>query len=92
MLSANVTRAQQYLQAVSSGVPLEKLLEFFTPDVVFHEFPNRIAPQGRVRRAADSSAAYEKGRQLLKSQSYDLKRIVESGDELAVELEWTGVP
>ena len=91
MPSPNVIRTQQYLQAVAAAVPLKELLEFFTPDVIFHEFPNRIAPQGRVRRASDSSAAYEKARQLLKSQSYDVKRIVESGDELAVELEWTGV-
>jgi ketosteroid isomerase-like protein len=91
MQSANVTRVEQYLQAVASCVPLKQLLEFFTPDVVFQEFPNRIAPRGRVRRAADSSAAYEKSRQILQSQSYDVKQIIESGDEVAVELEWTGV-
>ena len=72
------------------GKPLEEVLEFYAPDVVFKEFPNRISPQGRVSRPAEMRVAYEKGRQLMKSQKYDVKRIVEAGEDMAIELEWTG--
>ncbi len=90
MASSNSSLARQYLLAVASLGPFDDVANFFSPDVVFQEFPNRIAPQGRVRRAADLRAAYEQGRQLLRSQTYTVQRIVEAGDEIAVELEWVG--
>jgi ketosteroid isomerase-like protein len=89
--SSNVARARQYLEAVASGVPFEKVFDFYAPDVVIQEFPNRIAPNGRVRRAADIRAAYEQGRKILHSQSYNMQRVLEAGDEIAVELQWTGI-
>ena len=90
MTSSNSSLARQYLLAVASLGPFDDVANFFSPDIVFQEFPNRIAPQGRVRRAADLRAAYEQGRQLLRSQTYTVQRIVEAGDEIAVELEWVG--
>ena len=91
MGSPNVELAREYLRAVESMGPPENVARFFSPDIEFHEFPNRIAPQGRVRRRADLQAAYGQAQKLLRSQRYDVRRIVESGDEVAVELEWTGV-
>jgi ketosteroid isomerase-like protein len=91
LAQSNASLARQYLKAVESLGPLKDVAAFYGPDVVFQEFPNRIAPQGRVRRAGDLSAAYQKGQQLLQSQTYAVQRIMEAGDEVAVELEWTGV-
>ena len=91
MTSSNFSRVHQYLQAVAAMGAPETVEDFFAPDVVFQEFPNRIAPQGRIRRFADLGAAYERGRKIMKSQSYTVQRIVADGDEVAVELEWHGV-
>src|SRR5260370_19233688 len=91
MTSSNVSRVHQYLQAVASMGAPETVADFFASDVVFQEFPNRIAPQGRVSRFADLHAAYERGRKILQPQRYDVQRIVEAGDEVAVELEWSGI-
>jgi ketosteroid isomerase-like protein len=91
MTSPNVSRVHQYLQAVASMGPFEDVAAFYAPDVAIQEFPNRIAPEGRTRRGEDLRAAYEKGRQLLRSQTDTVRRIIETGDELAVELEWVGV-
>ena len=85
MASSNSSLVRQYLLAVASLGSFDDVANFFSPDIVFQEFPNRIAPQGRVRRAADLRAAYEQGR-----QTYTVQRIVEAGDEIAVELEWVG--
>jgi ketosteroid isomerase-like protein len=90
LASSNSSLVRQYLLAVASLGSFDDVANFFSPDIVFQEFPNRIAPQGRVRRAADLRAAYEQGRQLLRSQTYTVQRIVEAGDEIAVELEWVG--
>jgi len=35
----------------------ENVADFYSPDVLIREFPNRIAPDGGVRRAADLRAA-----------------------------------
>ena len=91
MTSSNVARTHEYLQGVAAMGAPETVADFFAPEAVIQEFPNRIAPQGRIRRGAELRAAYEQGRKILQSQSYDVKNIVEAGDEIAVELEWTGI-
>jgi hypothetical protein len=77
LATSNASVARRYLQAVASLGSPDDVAAFYGPDVVFQEFPNRIAPQGRVRRATDLRAAYEQGRQLLKSQTYTVQRIIE---------------
>lgn len=91
MPSPNVMLMEQYLQAVAAMRPFENVAAFYAPDVVIREFPNRIAPQGRVRRGDEWRAGYEQGRRILQSQVYRVQRIVEAGDEVAVELEWRGI-
>jgi ketosteroid isomerase-like protein len=91
MALPNIARARQYLAAFEAGESIDKILEFYAPDAVIQEFPNRIAPQGRTRRATDIRAAYEQGRKIMRSQIYNVQRIVESGDEAAIEMEWSGV-
>jgi len=60
MTGSNLMRVHDYLRAVASMGPFEKVAEFYSPDVVIEEFPNRIAPQGRVRRANQLSALMNK--------------------------------
>jgi len=91
MSSSNFARTHQYLQAVASLGPFENVADFYAPDIVIQEFPNRIAPQGRIRRAAELRAAYEQGCKILQSQIYAAHRILEAGDEIVAELEWTGI-
>jgi len=91
MTSSNIARMHDYLQAVAAMGSSGPVDEFFSPNVIIQEFPNRIAPEGRLRRGEELRAAYEQGRKMLQSQRYTVKRAIEAGDELAVELEWSGV-
>ena len=91
MGASNVDSMKAYLQAVETMGSYESVAQFSAPDATFHEFPNRIEPQGRVRRGDELRAAWEQGRKFMKSQSYRVQRVIESGDDMAVELEWTGV-
>ena len=86
----NGERVRRYLQAVASLASLEHVAEFYAPDVVLHELPNRISPQGRISSATDMRAAYGKGQKLLRSQSYTVHRLIERGDDVAAEVEWKG--
>jgi predicted ester cyclase len=91
MSSSNSLHARQYLSAIESMGPFETVYEFFAPEAVVREFPNRIVPQGRVRRLEDMREAYERGRKIMRSQKYNVQHILEAADQVAVELEWTGV-
>ena len=79
------------LQAVASLGPFENVADFYAPNIVIQEFPNHIALQGSIRRAAELRAAYEQGCKILQSQIYAVHRIFEAGDEVVAELEWTGI-
>jgi len=83
MGTPNVELAREYLRAVESMATSENVSRFYSADIEFHEFPNRIVPHGRVRKRADLQAAYGQGQKLLRSQRYDVRRVVDgSGIDL----------
>jgi ketosteroid isomerase-like protein len=86
----NSDRLRSCLEAVSSLESAERVVAYYSPDVVLHEFPSRIAPHGRVRRAADLRSAFGQGQRLLSGQKFKVHRLIEMGDEVAAEVEWTG--
>lgn len=88
---SNGERTRRYLAAVSELKSADAVAEFYAPDVKFEEFPNRVAPQGRVRRQTDLRMGFEQARQLLSKQRFEVLRLIESGEDVAAELEWTGV-
>ena len=89
MSETNGDRARRYLAAVASLKAAEEVAAFYAPDVVLREFPNLITPRGRERRAPEMREGYRKGQQLLRSQRFEVHRLVECGDEVAAEVEWT---
>jgi hypothetical protein len=89
MTYSSVPWADEYLPAIESIGSFESVAEFFAPDATFQEFPNLIAPYGRVRHAVAARAAYDLGRQTLKSQTDRVRGVLEAGDELAVRLDWS---
>ena len=88
---SNLEHARRYLQALEAGAQGEALAAFFTPDVVQEEFPNRLFASGRRHDLPAMLAASEKGATLLSSQKYVLKQSVAEGDDVAAEIEWSGV-
>ena len=90
-MHSNEANMRAYLAAVEAMGEQQTLAEFCGPEMTVQEFPNRVAPQGRVRRGEELRAAWEQGRKFMKSQRYRVVRVIENGDEMAVEVEWTGV-
>jgi predicted ester cyclase len=86
----NVELMREYLEAVSSMESVERVIVFYSPDVIFREYPNRVVPNGRVSHLEDMRKAFEKGRKLLSSQKYEVQSILEHGEEIAAEIVWTG--
>jgi ketosteroid isomerase-like protein len=90
-MSTHVAFLNRYLHALQSFAPPDVLRGFFAPDVVQEEFPNRLFAAGRRHDLSAMMAASEKGPALLQRQTYVLKKVIVDGDEIAAEIEWTGM-
>ena len=86
----NVGAAVRYHQAVSRFAAGEELAAFFHPEVTHHEMPNALFPDGSIRDLAGLCAAAEAGRALLSAQSFEVLSALAAGDQVALEVLWTG--
>ena len=86
----NIEMTRAYLAAIASMESFERVASFYSPEIVFREFPSRMAPEGRVRGLDDMRDAFKQGQQLLSGQKYEVDKIVGNGDEVAAEILWTG--
>jgi len=82
--------AKRYLEAIEAGATGDELAQFFAPDVIAEEFPNRFLLQGARRDLPAILDAAARGRATLSSQSFRILHAVANGDELALEVEWVG--
>jgi len=87
----NLAIARRYLEAVEGGAEAGALAEFFTKDAVQEEFPNRLSPIGRHRDLAAMLDSARKGKQVIRAQRFDILNSVADGDNVALEVFWTGL-
>ena len=78
------------MAAIEAGASFDELSEFFTPDVLQEEFPNRLSPAGARRDLAALREASEKGRKVMTAQRYEIVSAVVQGDSVALEVRWSG--
>jgi ketosteroid isomerase-like protein len=86
-----LTRTQivrAYLKAIEQR---KDVTAFYTRDIVQEEFPNLLSPTGARREFADLKAAAKRGQNVLKSETYEIVSLVETGDIVACEIMWRGV-
>ena len=88
-MSSNLGTVRALLRALERG-DLPALLDCYTPDAVQIEMPNALKPRGDRRGVARLAADFERGAGLLTAQTYHEVRAVESGDDLMMELRWSG--
>jgi ketosteroid isomerase-like protein len=87
---ANLDAARQYLAAVSQGATGDALAQFFAPDVVQEEFPNRVSPEGKRRKLAAILEGAERGQKVLSAQRFEIRRAIATGDRVILEALWVG--
>jgi ketosteroid isomerase-like protein len=85
----NLEIVRCYLRSIEDG-DSAALADLLTPDITVTQLPNRIYPNGSRSGIAQMSEAFEKGRKLLASQSYEIKTALATADSVAVEVLWTG--
>jgi len=80
---------RRYLKAIEDGT-FADLEYLFAPDIVMEQLPNKIYPQGLRGNRAQMAEGFAKGRKLLSSQAYEIKKAVVQDGSVAVEVLWTG--
>jgi len=86
MPSDSVAFARRYLDAIERG---DDLRPFFTADVIQHELPNRLVPQGAKRGLGELLEGAERGKKVVSTQRYEILHAVADGEHLALEVRWT---
>jgi len=90
-MSTNLETVRRFLRALEQGVTDAALAEFFHPDVLLREYPNRLVPAGATRDLRGILDAAERGRRVVSSQRYDIRHVVEQGENVALEVDWSAV-
>jgi ketosteroid isomerase-like protein len=90
MENENLQVALNLFKAIEEKRNSEVLAEFYHPDVVQEEFPNRITPHGARRRLPDLMESFDRGKVLMSKQVYEVKKATANGDTVLLELFWRG--
>jgi ketosteroid isomerase-like protein len=85
----NLERVELYLKSIENS-DFGYIADLFSPDAVLEQLPNRIYPNGIRSGVSRMAEAFEKGRKLLSSQSYEIRSCVAEGDSVSIEVLWTG--
>lgn len=78
---------RRYLHAVEDGRGVE---EFYAPDAVLIEHPNKLTPNGVTRDLMAIVEANKRGQAILERQTNELQSVVIEGERAALTLRWTG--
>ena len=84
-MSRRIDIARAYLKALESNASPDA---FFTPDIEQVEFPNRLNPNGGKSNLAEMQSRAERGRGMVRQQTYDVRRTYEQGDTVILEVDW----
>jgi ketosteroid isomerase-like protein len=86
----NLAIARAYIAALSSGAGADEIEQFYAADIVQEEFPNKLLPNGATRDREALRQARIRGKALLSAETFELLGALASGDQVAMELHWTG--
>jgi ketosteroid isomerase-like protein len=88
--SENLAIAISYIKAIESGASSDELAQFLSPEVIVEIFPSKFFPKGSRDKLAGILAAAERGKKVMSSQKYEIRNEITSGDQVALEIDWTG--
>ena len=88
--SENLATAKRYIRAIESGASGDELVQLFSPEVVVEIFPSRFFPKGSRDDLPGIRTAAEHGKKVMSSQKYVIRNEIAGGDQVALEIDWTG--
>lgn len=88
--SQNLALARKYLKAIESSASGDEMAQFFATEVIVEIFPSQFFPNGSRDNLDGIRAAAERGQKVMSSQTYEVTNALAVGDQLALEVLWTG--
>jgi ketosteroid isomerase-like protein len=85
-----LTNVRSLFAAIERG-DRAALLAHYAENAVQIEHPNRLKPKGDRRAPEKMAEDLARGKQILRSELYEIANAVVSGDRVALQVEWTGV-
>lgn len=85
-----VKAARSLLAAIERG-DRAALLGLYAENAVQVEHPNRLKPKGDRRALAKMIEDLARGKQILREEHYDVVEATAAGDQVALQVKWTGV-
>lgn len=82
---------RRYIELLDGGAEPEVIAPLLHPDIEQRELPNALAPTGQVRGRDGMLKGVAAGKALLAEQRYVIDHIIEAGDQVVVEMRWSGV-
>ena len=82
--------ARTLLKAIEQGDQIG-LLRAYAENAVQVEHPNRLKPKGDRRGRARMAEDLAKGKAMLRSERYEVLEATVMGDQVALQVKWTGV-
>jgi ketosteroid isomerase-like protein len=89
-VAENLALTRAYLRAIENGAEFDEMHKFFAPEMILETLPNRLLPRGSRDDLAGMRAASERGKKVMASQKYEISNEVACGDQVALEVNWTG--
>ena len=88
---SNLQAARLYVALVANPAStFEDIRTMLADDILWREMPNRFAPSGRTHTLAGMEESWQRGREVVADQVYDIRQAVASGDAVALEIGWHG--
>ena len=88
--SDNLAQVRAYLACIEAAGSVSDVTAYFHPDVVHRQWPNAIYPDGAVMDLTTMRTNFERGKQLLAAQRYEIISALAQGDEVSLEVTWRG--
>lgn len=91
MPESNVEFIRRYFDAIEAGATPEEMAAFYAPDLILEDFPSPLFPRGARRELAQVLEASKLENRTMRSQRYEIVHAISEGDEIALEVRWSGV-
>jgi ketosteroid isomerase-like protein len=85
---SHIKTVETMLRAIETGDEAA-LRSVVDPAIMQRELPNKLMPNGAERDLAAVLAGFASGKRVVREQRYQVKRAIEQGDHVAVEVHWS---
>ena len=91
MKSELIAIVNNFLFTIQKGKGFKEIEKFYHPNIEQIEFPNLLVKNKTIRKLKDLEEAYERGKNIIKKESYRIIKSYTDKSTVIIEAEWTGV-